>query len=253
MNNVLAAKRGAFLWNFSAFEYNAQAVADVLQLAGMASVAIKTADGRSWYDQRYSFRQIRSRLIRSGVPLVGSWTYHYFDEPAGELDKVLESIRYGRSDFHILNIEDPAIEGNRATPQIAERMFGEIRDRHPDYPLYFCSHAQPAYHERQPYWQAAQNDIAMMPMAYYTAMEVSPEDSVRLARNGLRDYELDTVPWVAAGALYGVPLNPITPSGVIRWAAAARQAGSSGLYYWSLDIAQSDTALLEAVAATPVS
>lgn len=234
MLDILAGRNTAFLWYYSAFNFNPETVSELLQRGGMSAVMVKSHDGSTWFNQHESFRRIRYDLKNAGVELVGSWGYHYFHDVAGETQRVLDSIGYGESDFHVLNIEDPAIERNPRTAELAAEMFATIRGHYPDYPLYFCCHAQPRYHTRQPYYQAVQADIAMMPMAYHTAMEVSPDRAVSLTREGLAEYSLDSVPANYAGGVYSTSGWPILPGDVTAWGIAALAAGATGLSWWDL-------------------
>lgn len=253
MLDLLAGKKAIFLWNWPRADSAAPtAIADDCARAGVQVVLIKTHDGGRWYDQGQSFRRLRWQLKRSGVPLVGAWGYFYFDDPDGERARVRESIRYGRADCYVYNIEDNAVETNPLTPYLATTLFGEVREASPDYPLYFCSHAQPRYHERQPYWEATQADVALMPMAYHTAMQVSPERSVQLAFDGIRAYELDTVPVNLAGAAYGTQEHPLLAEDIFTWANAAIAAGATGLTWWSYDVARNRPDILDAIGAITV-
>lgn len=252
MDDILSGRRAAFLWNWSAFDGDAGDVAGTLARGGMSAVAVKSHDGADWYEQGASIRGIVDELNDCRVQLVGSWSYHYFQDPAGELRRVRECIEYGRVAFHILNVEDPEVETNPETADIADSMFGSLRRSYPDFPLYFCSHAQPEYHPSQPYFQAVEHDIAQMPMAYHTAMQRTPDDAVTVTRKGLARYGLDKVPANYAGALYGMPGWPILPSDVTAWGVAALAAGATGLTWWDLDVVRNAGELLDAVRAIPM-
>lgn len=252
MFDALAGRKSAFLWNWATFGGDPAVVAGLLDRGDMSAVSIKSHDGGWWYEQGASVKGIREELRANGCGLVGSWSYHYFQDAEDELQRVLECIDYGQVDFHILNIEDPAVERNPNTPAIADRMFGELRRLYPDFPLYFCSHAQPVYHPAQPYWQAVQHDIAQMPMSYHTAMMRSPETAVRLTRDGLAAFELDSVPANYAGALYGMPGYPILPGEVVTWGVESLHAGATGLTWWDLDEVIDRPELLDAVRQIPM-
>lgn len=252
MLDPLANRKTAFLWNWRDFPGGVDQVAQLLELGDFTAVAVKAHEGGEWFHQGESFRDIRTQLRAAGVGMVGSWGYHYFQDPTGELDKILGCLDYGAADFHILNIEDPAIERNPSTPAIAGEMFGALRREQPESGFYFCSHAQPVYHPTQPYYQAMQAGFVQMPMAYHTAMEMDPDTAVRVTRDGLEAYGLLSAGWNAAGALYGVPVWPILPGEVVSWGVAALAAGATGLTWWDLDAVQDRADLLAAVRQIPM-
>lgn len=256
LNDVLDGKLGWFVWNLSAFgaEY-ASRLRENLEKSGTNILAIKSYDGPHRFISGSQFEEIRSAVADWPDVRVGTWGYHYGRDLHGELSRVYEDVAHWGADFAILNVEDPVIETDPDTPEKWAGGLEWLRERLPDASLYFCSHAQPAYHPRQPYWQARQHGLIQQPMIYHTAMELAPTVAVERSVESYRQFALlqdgnsgGLLPWSAAGAAYSHRHHAITPGGLLTWASAAIVAGATSLIWWDLDVAQYDPGLLNAIA-----
>ena len=229
-------KKGLWLWNLPTVTgNNKDAFREMIGVTGVDCVLLKIADGSAWYnDDPQLPRYLRYWRYELGL-LVGTWSYHYFDVPDGEFQRVDAAIDLLGSDTHAFNVEDPVIE---STPGIAWKalvLMGQIRRRHPSVPLLFTSFAQPSYHERQPYWQAQQVGCCQAPMIYHTAMQMTPTDAVDISVTDLLSYDLLRNPFTPVGAAYGSRSWPITADGITEWSSAALAKGATALSWWSAD------------------
>lgn len=245
----LANRVAWFIWNRSTFGRDPEAeIARLCRQSGATAVALKAYDGASWYGQGKSFRQSARDLRALGIDEVLAWGYHYGADLDGELARIDECIGYGEADGIILNVEDPSIETDPTTPDRWGPALWRLTQEFAGYPFYFCSHAQPRYHESQPYWQAAEAGMTMMPMAYHTAMERMPANAIQTTVEQYQEYDLFRGDWIAAGGAYDGPTMRITPDGVREWTRAAMDAGAAGTIWWSLDVARNSPDILAAIA-----
>lgn len=259
MTDVLAGTKGWFIWTGS--HYGRNGLEDIARLTaetGCTALAVKTFDGPDAFTQPWTLRDLREAC--SDIPgiTIGAWGYHYGHDVEGELHHVDLALDRLGADFVILNVEDPALERNPRTPRLWSDGLARLRERQPDAGLYFCSHAQPAYHERQPYWQATEQGLIHQPMIYHTAMERDPVESVHLSmsqydRYGLipRDDLGQRMAWSAAGGAYDSGNFHVEVPDLVAWAETAIAEGATSTIYWSLDWARRVQRALDAVSAAP--
>lgn len=246
--DLLASRVAWFVWNRATFGKTPEdEIARLCRQSGATAVALKAYDGADWYGQGKSFRQSARDLRAAGVPVVLAWGYHYGVDLAGEIARVHECIGYGQADGVILNVEDPVIERDPTTADRWGPALWNLAQDFEGFPLYFCSHAQPSYHESQPYWQAAEAGLTMMPMAYHTAMERLPGDALRTTLAQYQEYELIRGPWIAAGGAYDGPNMRISPAGAREWQRSAMDIGAAGVIWWSLDVARNSPEILDTI------
>lgn len=222
--------------------------------SGCQSVAIKTYDGPDTYSQPFTIPDIKTALAELGPVVVGAWGYHYGHDVNGEIWQVRHALKTLQADFVILNVEDPAIEQNPSTAGHWDSALASLRADWPNASLYFCSHAQPRYHERQPYYQATRYGLIQQPMIYHTAMEREPRAAVEVAIRQFEEYGLITRdehdifgPWSAAGGCYDSPGWPIHPRDIMTWAETVNGWGATSHVWWSLDWALDRQDLLAAI------
>lgn len=255
LNDILAGTKGWFLWNGPVLGRDWPAgVRRLMHQSGAQTIAIKTYDGSSGFSQPFTIPDIKAALEETGPAIVGAWGYHYGRDLPGEIAQVEHALHRLQADFVILNVEDPAIERNPNTAREWADGLSGLRERWPNASLYFCSHAQPRYHEQQPYWQAHEAGLVQQPMIYHTAMERSPGDAVAISIEQMEQYGLltddasgDLLPWSAAGAAYGSTSYPIFPGDVVAWGEAAVARGATSLIWWAADSAIDLPDILEAV------
>ena len=253
--DALADKLGWFIWNLSAFGWDPPTgIEDLLNRSWTNIVAIKTYDGTRAFIQDWEYERVRDHLAMWPDVKVGIWGYHYGHETQRELELAANQFERLAAEFLILNVEDPAIELNPHTGPLWAQGLEALRARLPDASIYFCSHAQPSYHPRQPYYQATDQWLLQQPMIYHTAMQMGPRYSVEVSHDDFEKWNLleDTItgepfPWSSAGAAYATPGNPITRAGVSEWAAASLDHGASSLIWWDGDVAQHDDEVLGGV------
>lgn len=253
--DALDGKLGWFVWNLSAFgrDYPGR-LRELLDQSHTNILAIKTYDGSRRFINGEQFEAVKQAVSDWPDVVVGTWGYHYGTDIGGEMQRVYEDIAHWGAHFCILNVEDPIIEQEPQTPHRWGGALEWLRAQLPHASLYFCSHAQPHYHQRQPYYQAKLYGLIQQPMIYHTAMEVGPERAVELSMESFSGYGLladdengGILPWSSAGAAYSNRNHVITPDGVTRWAAASIRAGATSLIWWDLDVAQHEPQLLQAV------
>jgi len=244
--DVLAGHTAWFVWNASAFEDDPVAVIRSRMHDSRASaVLLKTYDGDRPFTQAVTLADLANSWPHRPPPLVLAWGYHYGANLSGEMGQVRRNLDNEHCGGVVLNVEDAAIEADH---RVAERWHLALQRLRADYPaasLYFCSHAQPKYHERQPYYQAMLASLIQMPMAYHTAMELPPADAITVSREQYTEYGLtvdsetgEPLPWSAAGAAYSTGTRIITETGIRRWSVAAIAAGATSLVWWELAAAQ---------------
>lgn len=253
--DTLAGKTAWFLWNGSALGRDWPArLRGAVGISGVQSIALKTYDGPDAFSQPFSLHDMREALSEVGGLAIGAWGYHYGRDVDGELVKVARAFDVLGADYAILNVEDPAVPQNPRVVELWSRGLEKLTADYPDRGLYFCGHAQPRYHEQQPYYQATQAGLIHMPMIYHTAMERYPANAVDVAMEQFAEYGLIPSigggalgPWSSAGAAYSVPGWPITEDGIEAWAVRSVEWGATSLIWWALDSALDDADILRAV------
>lgn len=228
-----------------------------MHASGTQSIAIKTYDGGQTFTQPFTIPDMREALNELGPVVVGAWGYHYGYDMDAEIAQVEHALHRLQADFVILNVEDPAIERDPDTAEKWDAELAGLRQRWPNASLYFCSHAQPAYHERQPYWQATQHGLIHQPMIYHTAMQRTPAQAVDVSMGQYAEYGLIAVDdndvefdWSAAGGCYDTPGWPIRPDEIIAWADAVNSWGASSHIWWDAHAVMDRPDLMAAIRAS---
>lgn len=256
--DVLSGTKGWFLWNGASMGRDWRGgVRRLMHSSGAQSLALKTYDGNREYGQPYTVREVRDALEQMGPVIVGAWGYHYGQDLGGEIAQVERALHQLQADFVILNVEDPVIEQDPATPTKWADALNGLRDRWPNASLYFCSHAQPRYHERQPYYQATVAGLIQQPMIYHTAMERTPTDAVDVSRQQYADYGLIAgndagAPgaWSAAGGAYDSDGWPIRGADILAWAERCNEWGATSHIWWAADAVMDRPDILAAIQAS---
>lgn len=240
MYDVLSGTKGWFLWYGSQLgDPWAAGARRLLRSSGAQAIALKLYDGPNDFQQPFALSDLRAEIEQLGPVLTGAWGYHYGRDLGAELAQVRRCLRLPHCDFVILNVEDPAVESNPDTPATWDAGLESLRADWPHASLYFCSHAQPLYHQAQPYYQATQHNLIHMPMIYHTAMGMRPDDAVRVSIGQYNNYALlhrtaagGQTPWSGGGAAYGTLDYPSIAGDVATWGEAAIDAGATSLIWW---------------------
>lgn len=236
VGSVLSGRKGLFIWNWSSLGSDPEGrIRPLLEETGVSAVLLKAWDGDHWFNQGPSWKECAGVLRSAGVEVVGAWGYQLLEKPAVEAKLAAECVSYGGADLVVLNCEDPTIEQMEHPDEKATRFFNAYRGWQPDTETWFCSHAQPVYHQRQPYWQALQAGCGMMPMAYHGAMEMDPARAVTVTQAEYEQFQLTGNGMCFAGDAYAPASAGVTGDSLAAWAAAAIAEESEGMVWWSLD------------------
>lgn len=233
--NRLAGRKHLLCWNWSSVAKRKRTLKRLIHETGISAISVKRVEAWSGYNSRYSYREICDTLLSAGVQLAGGWGYHYLGLPDREGDKVAEVWASDRPDYWIHNIEDPTTE---RLPDLPDRMISYLdrcRQHGPLAAEWFCSYAQPSYHEVLPYYQASVSGLRQMPMVYHTAMQLHAGKAVELCYDDYAKYGYGPDLIDPLGAAYGDAAYPIDGEGITSWATACINRGAESLGWWSLD------------------
>ncbi len=209
-----------------------ETIASRLLSAGCEGAIVKAFDGPRWFDQAVPWRQIAAELHSRGVA-AGGWGYLYGDDPAGEAQRAIETVKYGEADLLVLDVETE-IKGKHAA---AEEVCRRIREAlGSDYPLYYSSFAIARYHREFPFEVFSRYCTGAAPQVYWNAFRWPVEQSLAMT---YEDYAALGVPServFPVGGLYnqGLVRYP-PPEEVLEFAQRATERGSPGVSFWSYD------------------
>jgi hypothetical protein len=214
-------------------------VAERLKGAGLAGAFIKTSDGGHDYDQGQPIEDIFAGLERAGVAAI-PWAYWYLaDQPFDaygaraltwrqEAENLVDIARRLDAQAFIIDVE--AESENASNPDAnARAALLIVKALLPKLAVYYAPLAQPNFHRRLPYRAFNAYCQGIIPQAYHNAMEVPPEQAIRLCYEAFESEGLATIPMFPAGGAYGTT----TPEELAAWTAAAKARGATGVSYWS--------------------
>lgn len=209
---------------------NVQAMIQQARETGLTGVLVKAHDGRreSKQSQRY-MRQFRdlARPFREAGLRVGAWGYLYGNDPPGEAAAALEALEAG-AEWYVADVE---VEFEHQETMVsdyvkAETFCREFRRGAPQAVLGMSSFAITTLHRQLPWQVFAKYVDIFLPQVYWATMRRPVEQALRQSVDSYRNLGKQLAP---VGQAYGA----VAPASLEEFAKLARQAGCTGVSWWS--------------------
>lgn len=237
------AGRWIWVWNWRRCDGGDPArVVARLQAAGCIGAIVKAHDGPYWFDQGRPWSAMAAALKEAGLG-VGGWGYCYGEDPLGEAQRAIETVRSG-AELFVLDVEGEF----KGRPGPAEQLCGRLREElGPGFPLYYSSYAIARYHREFPFSVFNRYCSGAAPQVYWNAFRWPVEQAMAWTYEDYRTLGL------LPGAIF--PVAGVYREGGIDYpktdslrafADGAASGGSLGISFWSYE--HLDEAMWNAIA-----